>query len=217
VPYFKDDREVYAAFGRLFQELLDDDATARQFRRADGIVQWQYRNPRAEITTIVPAQGPTSVQLGAGDAKPDVIVAMDADTAHGFWLGRVNVVTALSAGQIKARGPVAKILALVPLVKLAVPHYEALLASLAAGGSAPPTPEHGVEGEEPREEVAEAAEPEGEAAVPAEGEGEPDEAATVSGPEVEVAAEPQVEAEPEPEVVAEPEPAADDAPAQAVE
>ncbi len=178
MPYFKDDREVYAALGRLFQDLIDEPATARQFRKADTIVQWQFRNPRAEITTVAPAEGELSVRPGPGGPKPEVIVAMDADTAHGFWLGRVNVVTALSAGQIKARGPVAKILTLVPLVKLAVPQYESLLARLAAGELAPAAP---AESEAPAPEAPAAAAPEGEVTAP-----EPD-----SAPEAEAAVEPE--------------------------
>ena len=31
---------------------------------------------------------------------------MEADTAHRFWLGQVNVTVALARGQIKAKGPV---------------------------------------------------------------------------------------------------------------
>jgi hypothetical protein len=52
---------------------------------------------------------------------------MEADTAHRFWLGRVNVTEALARGQIKANGPVAKILKLVPLTKPAYPRYKAQL------------------------------------------------------------------------------------------
>ena len=52
---------------------------------------------------------------------------MDADTAHRFWLGKVNVTVALARGQISARGPVAKILKLVPLVKPVQGRYEAQL------------------------------------------------------------------------------------------
>ncbi len=207
MPYFKDDREVYAALGRLFQDLIDDQATARQFRKADTIVQWQFRNPRAEIATVVPAEGEASVHLGPGGPKPGVIVAMDADTAHGFWLGRVSVVTALSAGQIKARGPVAKILTLVPLVKLAVPHYEALLVSLAAGGTAPSAPsDDEMPAPEAETEVAEAAEPEGEVTGDA---GEP---AAEEG-----AAEPDVAPEAEPEASAGAEVTEAETPASAVE
>ena len=54
-------------------------------------------------------------------------MTMDADTAHRFWLGKVNVTMALARGQIKAKGPVAKILKLVPLVKPVFPRYKAQL------------------------------------------------------------------------------------------
>ena len=49
---------------------------------------------------------------------------MEADTAHKFWLGKVNVTMALAHGQMKAKGPVAKILKLVPLVKPVFPRYK---------------------------------------------------------------------------------------------
>jgi hypothetical protein len=52
---------------------------------------------------------------------------MDADTAHRLWLGKVNVTTALARGQISARGPVAKILQLVPLVPPVRTRYESQL------------------------------------------------------------------------------------------
>ena len=54
-------------------------------------------------------------------------MSMDADTAHRFWLGQVNVTVALARGQIKAKGPVAKILKLVPLTKPVYPIYKAQL------------------------------------------------------------------------------------------
>ena len=55
--------------------------------------------------------------------EPEVVMTMDADTAHRFWLGKVNVTVALARGQMKAKGPVAKILKLVPLVKPVFPRY----------------------------------------------------------------------------------------------
>jgi hypothetical protein len=48
-------------------------------------------------------------------------------TAHRFWLGKVNVTVALARGQMKARGPVAKILRLVPLTKPVFPRYRQML------------------------------------------------------------------------------------------
>jgi hypothetical protein len=51
-------------------------------------------------------------------------MTMDADTAHNFWLGKVNVTVALARGQMKAKGPVAKILKLLPLTKGVFPRYK---------------------------------------------------------------------------------------------
>ena len=59
--------------------------------------------------------------------EPEVVMTMDADTAHRFWLGKVNVTVALARGQMKAKGPVAKILKLVPLVKPVFPRYRKML------------------------------------------------------------------------------------------
>ena len=55
------------------------------------------------------------------------VMTMEADTAHKFWLGKINVTVALARGQMKAKGPVAKILKLVPLVKPVFPRYKAQL------------------------------------------------------------------------------------------
>ena len=67
------------------------------------------------------------VDLGDTDMEPEVIMSMEADTAHRFWLGKVNVTVALARGQMKAKGPVAKILKLVPLTKPVFPRYRAIL------------------------------------------------------------------------------------------
>ena len=68
--------------------------------------------------------------------EPEVVMTMDADTAHRFWLGKVNVTVALARGQMKAKGPVAKILKLVPLTKPVFPRYRALLEEDRARGPA---------------------------------------------------------------------------------
>jgi hypothetical protein len=67
------------------------------------------------------------VDLGDTDLEPEVVMSMEADTAHLFFLGKVNVTVALARGQIKAKGPVAKILKLVPLTKPIFPRYKAQL------------------------------------------------------------------------------------------
>ena len=127
MPYFKDADEVYAYIGRLFEELSQDEELAPKFQKANTIVQYQYRNPESQITVKMKEGEDGEVDLGPTDMEPEVVMTMDADTAHRFWLGKVNVTVALARGQMKAKGPVAKILKLVPLTKPIFPRYRALL------------------------------------------------------------------------------------------
>jgi putative sterol carrier protein len=127
VAYFKDDQEVYQYIGKLFQDLANDEELAPKFRKANTIVQYQYRNPESQITVRMIEGEDGDVDCGQTAMEPEVVMTMDADTAHKFWLGKVNVTVALARGQMKAKGPVAKILKLVPLVKPVFPRYRQML------------------------------------------------------------------------------------------
>jgi hypothetical protein len=127
VAYFKDADEVYETIGKLFVEIANDDELAPKFRKANTIVRYEYANPDSVITVRLQEGQPGDVDFGESDMEPEVTMTMDADTAHKFWLGEVNVTVALARGQIKAKGPVAKILKLVPLTKPIFPRYKAQL------------------------------------------------------------------------------------------
>jgi putative sterol carrier protein len=127
VGYFKDADEVYAYIGKLFEDLAEDDELAPKFRKANTIVQYRYREPESIITVNLVEGEQGQVDCGQTAMEPEVVMTMDADTAHRFWLGKVNVTVALARGQMKAKGPVAKILKLVPLVKPVFPRYRKML------------------------------------------------------------------------------------------
>jgi putative sterol carrier protein len=127
LPVFKDDQEVYQYIGRLFQDLTDDPELSPKFRRADTIVQYRYSNPESQITVKMKEGEDGQVDFGESSLEPEIVMTMEADTAHRFWLGNVNVTMALAKGQMKAKGPVAKILKLVPLVKPVFPRYREML------------------------------------------------------------------------------------------
>jgi putative sterol carrier protein len=127
VPYFKDAQEVYETIGKLFADIASDEELAPKFRKANTIVQYDYSNPDSVITVRLQEGQPGDVDFGETQMEPEVVMTMDADTAHRFWLGDVNVTVALARGQMKAKGPVAKILKLVPLTKPIFPRYKAQL------------------------------------------------------------------------------------------
>jgi hypothetical protein len=125
--YFQNDQEVYDTIGKLFEDLRDDAELFPKFQNADTIVRYEFREPDSRITVKMLAGEPGQVDFGPSEMEPEVTMSMEADTAHRFWLGKVNITVALARGQIKAQGPVAKILKLVPLVKPVFPRYEAQL------------------------------------------------------------------------------------------
>jgi hypothetical protein len=133
VPYFKDAQEVYEHLGALFAGLNDDAELAPEFRKADTIVQYVYRKPDSLITIKMLDGQEGQVDFGPTTLEPEVVMTMDADVAHRFWLGKVNVTIAMARGQIKTRGPIAKMLTLAPLVKTITPRYRAQLEAAGRG------------------------------------------------------------------------------------
>lgn len=52
---------------------------------------------------------------------------MSADNANQFWLGQLNLSVAMAKGQVRTKGPVSKILKLVPIAKELFPSYRKAL------------------------------------------------------------------------------------------
>ena len=125
--YFRNDQEIYETIGKLFEGLRDDPELFPKFQKANTIVRYEFREPDSEITVKMLDGEPGQVDFGPSEMEPEVTMSMEADTAHRFWLGKVNITVALARGQIKAQGPVAKVLKLVPLVKPVFQRYEAQL------------------------------------------------------------------------------------------
>jgi hypothetical protein len=124
MAYFKDADDVYANLGLFLRQLAVDPEMTPALTRADTTFQLRMRNPDSVLTVRTP-QDDQPPQVDAGDTtlQPEVVLQLDADTAHRFWLGQVNVAVALAKGDIRTRGPAAKVLKLVPLVKPGFPRY----------------------------------------------------------------------------------------------
>ncbi|MGI8630941.1 MAG: SCP2 sterol-binding domain-containing protein [Solirubrobacterales bacterium] len=128
MSYFKDEDEVHAFLGQILKECLADEELGPKFRQADTVVRYEYADPDTSVTVpLEDGAGPDDVDFGDSEREPEVVMRMDADTAHRFWLGEVNVTVALARGQIKAKGPVAKVLKLVPLTKPVFPKYRQMI------------------------------------------------------------------------------------------
>jgi hypothetical protein len=124
---FKDFDELHTCFGRLYDESKRDSRIAPKIKDSHLVIQFRYDDPKA-IVTINAAAPPTQkdayfdVLWGEqAGLKPDIEMSMKADIAHQFWHGKINLMAALARRQIIARGPIPKILKLLPAVE---PMYE---------------------------------------------------------------------------------------------
>jgi hypothetical protein len=117
VGHFTDEDELYRLIGETVRELALDERLVERFREIDGVLQLHYRDPDALITIDLRRGSDASVEFGDSDLEPDVWLDADADLAHRFWLGEVNLTIALARGHMRARGPVRKLLKLLPLLR----------------------------------------------------------------------------------------------------
>src|SRR5215207_1697090 len=124
---FKNQDEMLHVLGALYDQAKRDSRIAPKIRDSRLVIRFRYEEPHG-IVTINAAAPPT--QEGAyfdvvwGDhpgLRPDIEMSMKADVAHLFWHGKVNLMAALTRRQIVARGPIPKILKLLPAVE---PMYE---------------------------------------------------------------------------------------------
>jgi putative sterol carrier protein len=127
---FKDQTEVYQYIGGIFEEALADPELGQKFAASGVILRVTYSDPDSVLTVDMPSKKVFHGEDARNGPKPVVEMSMKADVAHRFWLGEVNITTAMAKGQVKAKGPIPKILKLVPLTKILFPRYrESLIRS----------------------------------------------------------------------------------------
>jgi SCP-2 sterol transfer family len=131
---FSDADEVYRYIGGVFRIAADHPEIGPRMRAANITMQVNYSDPAASLT--VRFQEPMEVIDGGDDDDADVRLSMPADIAHKYWRGEYNLAVGLAKGQVKAKGPVNKLLKLVPITKPLFPIYRELTADMEHAGSA---------------------------------------------------------------------------------
>jgi putative sterol carrier protein len=126
MPYFADANEVDKYIGGVFRLAADHPEVGEKMKAANLVMRVLYTDPDVEMNVIM--RDPMQVVSGPVDEAPDVTLAMPADIADKFWRGEYNLAVGLAKGQVKAKGPVNKILKLVPLTKPLFPMYRELVA-----------------------------------------------------------------------------------------
>ncbi len=132
MPVFKDTEQMYDCIGAVLDFLRQDPKAAAAFRKSGLIIRFKYTNPDGEIT-IDGSEDPISLSCGPHIREPIVDMGMSADTAHQFWLGKLNLVAALSRGAMTAKGPIPAIMKLLPVITPAYKQYPEILRAKGLG------------------------------------------------------------------------------------
>lgn len=106
-------KEVIVGF---FNLLGDTPLVADKLMASKMVIRFIYSDP--DLAVVVDCSGDAvDVRPDDTDTKALVELSMKADIAHKFWFGKVNLTMALTRRQMVAKGPVPKILKLLPAIK----------------------------------------------------------------------------------------------------
>jgi putative sterol carrier protein len=131
MPYYDNAEEIYKYLGGVFLA-ANDNEVGPKLKGADIDLQVYYTDPDASMTVRL-REPSIEVTDGGDNPDADVKLYMTGDIGDKFWRGEYNLGVGLAKGQVKAKGPVNKILKLVPLTKPLFPLYRDLVAEKDAG------------------------------------------------------------------------------------
>ncbi|NJN17695.1 MAG: hypothetical protein HC822_16180 [Oscillochloris sp.] len=133
MAYFKDEAELREILGALYDLVKTDAQVGPKICEGKIVIQFRYQEPQG-VVTIEAASPPTQPNAYCDvfwndeyQGKVDVEMSMKADIAHQFWHGKINLMTALTRKQIIAKGPIPKILKLLPAVSPVYQMYPNML------------------------------------------------------------------------------------------
>ena len=118
MPVFESTEKMYDVLGSLFRLLMEHPEVGPKYIESNIIIKFEISDPEGYIWLT-----PDGVTLGPSDLKPTIEMKLSGDTCHDFWLKNISMPVALAKGLIKAKGPMPKVLKLLPLLKPAYENY----------------------------------------------------------------------------------------------
>lgn len=121
----KDPGEVHRYIGGIFEEVFRDPSLRTAFAKSGVVLKLRFHDPD---TVMVVDMVKGEVRPGDPKEPATVEISTTGDVGHRFWLGQVNISLALMKGEMRAKGPIDKIIKLVPLARQVFPKYREMLA-----------------------------------------------------------------------------------------
>jgi putative sterol carrier protein len=119
---FEDTKTFETCLVGFFRMLAEHETIKPKLLKSGLVIRFDYTEPDLSITVDC-SKDPIEVLVNDTDKNPQVTMGMKADIAHKFWYGKVNLTAALARRQMTAKGPIPKILSLLPAIKPAYAIY----------------------------------------------------------------------------------------------
>ncbi len=111
---FKNKSLMEEMFGEIWNKMVKETEFGTKLKESGISIFFVINDP--DVTMFVDENGPLFGEA-AKQKVPVVTMKMSADNVHKFWLDQLNIPKALALRHIKAKGPVGKVLQVIPLLK----------------------------------------------------------------------------------------------------
>ncbi len=120
MPLFDSPERLKEILGGFFEYLATIPEISSRLLASKLIIRFNYTEPDCAVTINLSGER-VVITHNDLETKPEVEMSMKADVAHRFWFGKVNLIMALARREMVAKGPIPKLLKLLPAIK---PAYE---------------------------------------------------------------------------------------------
>ncbi|ACN17058.1 hypothetical protein HRM2_40000 [Desulforapulum autotrophicum HRM2] len=110
---YKDSEHMYEILGKLWNHVIRETEFGPKLKEYGITYKFVVSDPKGYLFI-------TPDQVVTGDeANRDAVITMElsGETIHNFWLNKVNLPVALATRKIKSKGPIPKVLKILPYLK----------------------------------------------------------------------------------------------------
>ena len=119
---FKNRETMEMIYGEIWNQLIRETEIGLKMKEAGINILFRFIDP--DMVMYIDENGALFGE--AAESQRAVITeSMSGDTAHRFWLNKIDMTTALASHQIKAKGSATKMLQLLPLLSIVHEAYPA--------------------------------------------------------------------------------------------
>lgn len=124
--YFSTAAEVDCYVGGILRLACGDVEVGPRLAAAHVTLQLVTVDPVAELT--ISMSDPVTVACGTTGLPADVTFTCSADVLNRYWRGEYSLLSGLAAGEVAVRGPVSRVLKVLPALEPMFPAYRRLVA-----------------------------------------------------------------------------------------